>query len=85
MYGQKVNKFEQLWEGVPKGTSLDKSGGVPMWMGWQRWVGPHVGRGDRWRGSQVNKFEQMWPCEQTDMTENITFPHSVADGNYWSF
>ena len=44
MYGQKVNTFEQLWEGVPKGISLEKSGGfpygrggsagwVPMWVG----------------------------------------------------
>ena len=44
-------------------------------------------------GSQVTKFEQVWgvhitcdwpmgiPCEQTDTTENITFPHSVAGSN----
>ena len=68
--------------GAPKQTSLNRSGGSSRCL--------HVGTG---LGVQENKFEQVcvwsyvsspWTGRQTDTTENISLPHSVAGGNkHW--
>ena len=52
-------------------------------MGSPEGEGKAVGsmEGDQGQGvPQVNKFKKVRPREQTDMTENFTFPYYVVNG-----